>query len=201
MDDVDRGGEERRVAAYAGGMAQGDAQVGLAQTDAAEKDGVGFLLNEVQAEEVLDLRPVDLLRPVPLELIQGFGEGEARAADTLSEGLVLAPGDLTFDQVVQVIRRSRPLFDGGLRQLMIVGADKRELQAQQQFIQRVAYSAQNDHRFQHSYSAHPIPGSSHSRRLVVSCNRQPSAVSFIAKHLGSDSSRLHPADGGVMRKP
>ena len=44
----------------------------FAQTHAAQEDGVGFLLDEVQAEEVLDLRPVDLLRPAPLELIEGL---------------------------------------------------------------------------------------------------------------------------------
>jgi hypothetical protein len=39
---------------------------------AAQEKHIGLLLDEVEMEQVLDLRPVDLLRPTPLELIQGL---------------------------------------------------------------------------------------------------------------------------------
>jgi len=50
--------------------------VGLAEADIAEQDGVGFLFDELQAKEVLQLRPVDFLRPAPVELIEGFSTGK-----------------------------------------------------------------------------------------------------------------------------
>ena len=64
------------------------------------KMALRLLFDEVRAEEVLDLRPVDFLRPAPLELIEGFGEREAGEADTLRKTLVFALGDLALDQAL-----------------------------------------------------------------------------------------------------
>src|ERR1039457_6090190 len=96
-----------------------------------KKNGIGLLLDEVQTEEVLDLRPVDFLGPVPLELIESFGQREARAADMVREALVFAPGDLGLDQALQVLKMSPLLFGGRLRQFMVIGADIGQLQSQQ----------------------------------------------------------------------
>lgn len=138
VDDVDGGRKERRVAAYTGGVSEGDAQMCFPEAYAAQEDCVGLLLDKVQAEQILDLGPVDLLRPVPLELIQGFREREACAADALREALVLAPGDLALDQALQVVEVSPLLFGGRLCEFMIMGAYIGELQPQQEFLQRVA---------------------------------------------------------------
>jgi hypothetical protein len=43
--------------------------VRFAQADAANQDGVGFVLDELEAEEVLDCWPVDLRRPSEVELL------------------------------------------------------------------------------------------------------------------------------------
>ena len=85
----------------------------------------------------MDLRTVDLLRPGPLELIEGFGEREAGAADSLSEALVLAPGDLALDQALQVFEMVPVLFGGGLGELVVVCTDERQLQPQQELVERV----------------------------------------------------------------
>ena len=106
-------------------------QMGLSQAHTAEEDRVGLLFDEVQAEEILDLRPVDLLRPVPLELIEGLDEREAGPADALIEALVLAAGDLALDQVLQVLEWSPTAVRRRLGELMVVGAQERQLQAQQ----------------------------------------------------------------------
>src|ERR1035441_10475841 len=70
------------------------------QADTASEDGIGLLLDKVQAEQILDLRPVDLLRPVPLELIERLGKWEAGAADALHQALVLAPGNLSLEHAL-----------------------------------------------------------------------------------------------------
>ena len=63
----------------------------------------GFLLDKVQAEQILDLRSVDLLRPTPLELIQGLEHREAGTPDALREAFILAARHFAFDQTLQVI--------------------------------------------------------------------------------------------------
>ena len=54
IDDIDGAGEERRLTLEAGGVRQGDGQVGLAHADPAEQDDVAVLGEEVQT----DLPPV-----------------------------------------------------------------------------------------------------------------------------------------------
>ena len=67
VDDIDRGGKEHRVAAQTGGVPESDAEVTFTQADVGDEDDVGVVLNKAQAEEILDLGPVDLLRPAPIE--------------------------------------------------------------------------------------------------------------------------------------
>jgi hypothetical protein len=68
---------EHRVLLLAGGVAQGNRQMGFAQSHSAHKDDVGVVFQESQPEEVLDLWPVDFPGPVPVELFQGFEHREA----------------------------------------------------------------------------------------------------------------------------
>ena len=47
----------------------------------AEENDVGFVLDKLETEEVLDLKAVDFLRPVPAEGVESFDEGKASGFD------------------------------------------------------------------------------------------------------------------------
>ena len=85
------------MAVQAGGVAEGDGQVRLAEPDTGDEDGVGLLRDEAEAKEVLYLRAVDLLRPVPLELIKGLHMSVVALFDgapsTLFEGIPSSRSD------------------------------------------------------------------------------------------------------------
>ena len=66
------------------------ARCGLPEADVADQDDVGLGCDEGQAEQVLDVRAVDLLGPAPLEVIEGFEHGEARFLDPSLDAAVLA---------------------------------------------------------------------------------------------------------------
>jgi hypothetical protein len=86
----------------AGGVAEGDAQVCFTQADATDHNYVGVLVDERKAEEVLNLEAVDLFRPSPVELIEGFDYGEACHSDAPSDTAVLTQGSFGFDKPGQV---------------------------------------------------------------------------------------------------
>ena len=113
VDHLDCGHIEHRVLLLAGGVAQGNRQMGLTESHSAHKDDVGMVFQKGQPEEVLDLRPVDLLGPAPVELFQGFEHWEAGGDDTPSHRAVHLPQGLPFHQAAQVIHR-RPVLLGGL---------------------------------------------------------------------------------------
>jgi hypothetical protein len=109
-------------------MTQGDQQMSLAEANVAQEDGVGFLFDELQAEQILDLCSVDFLRPAPVELIEGFEDREARKTDAPLQTAVFAPIDFALDEPLQIIQMTPLLFGGGLRKLMMVLAQVRQLQ-------------------------------------------------------------------------
>lgn len=120
VDDVDRGGEEDRVAAQAGCVTKGDGEVAFSEADVGDEDHVGMVLNELQAEEVLNLWPVDLLGPAPVELIQCLEHREAGEADTPLDAPIFTLLGLTLDQPGDILD-VRPMLGGGcLRQRFIV---------------------------------------------------------------------------------
>ena len=104
---------------------------------AAEEDRVDLLLDEAEVEEVLDLRPVDLLRPAPLELIERLGEREASEPDTALQAAVIALGDLRLDEALEVLDVVPLLLSGGLRELVVVAADVGELQPHEELRERL----------------------------------------------------------------
>jgi hypothetical protein len=55
--------------------------------------------HEVQVEEVLNLRPVELGGPVPVERVDGLEHGEAGLADAPLHAPVLALGSLAIEQL------------------------------------------------------------------------------------------------------
>src|SRR5258708_34890491 len=103
IDDIDRGGEEYRVAAQTGGMSERDTQMALAEPDATEEDHVGALFDEVQAKQILDLQPIDLAGPIPFELIERLEHREASERDPPSDTAILALMRCTFDHVREIV--------------------------------------------------------------------------------------------------
>ena len=104
VDGVNGGGEEDAVSGQASGVAQSDAQVAFAQADAANEDCVGFVFNELEAEEVLDLGAVDLPRPGKIELLQSLDDGEAGLLDAPLGGAVLAQVRFAFDEAAEEVK-------------------------------------------------------------------------------------------------
>src|SRR4029077_16531581 len=99
IDDVHCRGEEHGVSIQAGGVAQSDRQMSLADADAADQDDVSLGCDEGQTEQVLDLWAVDLFGPTPLEVIEGFEHGEARILDPPLNAAVLAHRGLALNQL------------------------------------------------------------------------------------------------------
>ena len=83
----------------------------LPEADAAHEDDVGLLFDEAEAEEVFDLQFVDLLGPVPAELIEGLEDGEAGGADAPLHGALLAGAAFALEQALQIVR-VRPALRG-----------------------------------------------------------------------------------------
>lgn len=90
IDDIDGGGKEHRIACQASGMAQCVTRIALPQTDPAEEDDVGLVVDKLQAEQVLDLKAIDLFGPTPVELLEGFEHGEVGEPDPALGATVLA---------------------------------------------------------------------------------------------------------------
>jgi len=101
------------MARQAGDMAQGDGEMCFAQSDATQENNVGFVADECQPEEILNLQPVDFGWPVPSELIQGFDDGEAGFFDQPLNGPLLALMGLPLHQVGQIVDVV-PTLVGGL---------------------------------------------------------------------------------------
>src|SRR6266536_2752011 len=68
-----------------------------------DKNDVHFVGNERQAEEILDLGPVDLLGPAPLEVFQQFDGGKASGDDAPLHGPLVSSLALSVDQPSQVV--------------------------------------------------------------------------------------------------
>jgi hypothetical protein len=101
VDDFDGGGEEHAVSGKAGGVAERDAQMGFSQADAADQDRIGFVLDELEPEEILDLSAVDPGRPSEDKLLQRLDDREARLLNAPLRGAVLALVCFAFDQAAE----------------------------------------------------------------------------------------------------
>ena len=99
VDDVDGVGEEDALAVLAGGVAQRGGEVGFAKADEAQEDDVGFVADELEAKEVLDLQAVDLFGPVPAEGVQRFDDGEAGGLEAPGDGAAGPQGGFAFDEL------------------------------------------------------------------------------------------------------
>ena len=113
VDDIDGGGEQDGMSFQTSGITQGSGQMGFANSHAAQEDHIGFVLDELEAEEILHLEAVDLFGVRPVVLIQGFDDREPRQFDAALNRAVPAKAGLTIHQLFQVIQVG-PMFFGPL---------------------------------------------------------------------------------------
>ena len=128
VDDVDGVGEEDAVALLAGGVAKGGGKVGFAKSDEADEDEVGFVADELEAKEVLDLQAVDFFGPVPAEGFEGFDDGEAGGLEATGDGAVGTQVGFAFDELAEVVEVGEGVFGGGGGEGLAVFFDEGEAQ-------------------------------------------------------------------------
>jgi hypothetical protein len=116
----------------------------LAETDVADQDHVGLGCDEGEAEQVLDLRAVDLFGPTPLEVIEGFEHGKARVSDPSLDAAVLPHGGLALDQLLQIIQVRALLLGGFGGQGLVVALDVGQVQTLQLRVQFRQLSRRHD---------------------------------------------------------
>lgn len=75
VDDIDWVGEEDADALLAGGVAQCGGKMGFAEADEAQEDDIGFVVDELETEEALDLEAVDF-----------FGQSQRKESRVLMTG-------------------------------------------------------------------------------------------------------------------
>ena len=109
VDHFHGGDQERRVAGWAGGVAQGEGQMRFAQAATAHEDHVGVGFQERQAEAVPHLGAVDFLGPAPVELAEGLEHGKAGGGDGALHQPILLPQGFAFHEPAQILHRA-PLF-------------------------------------------------------------------------------------------
>ena len=81
---------------------------------------------KLETEEVLDLKGVDFLRPVPAEGVEGFDEGKACGFDAAGDGAVLAQGGFAFGELSEVVEMGEFLARSFGGQTLAVLPDKGE---------------------------------------------------------------------------
>ena len=105
--------------------------MGFAQSVGAQKDDVGFLGQELQTEQILDLEPIDFLGPVPAELFEGLDDREAGSFNPPFDHTLASLGVFAFDQAAQVFDMVPVLTSALLRQFGVVPLDEREFEVVQ----------------------------------------------------------------------
>ena len=94
------GADEGDAVTAAGGLdAERDREVRLAGADRSGDDDVLAALEVVAGGELSELRPLDALQRVPVELLEGLEVGEARLAQQPLDGAVAASQHLGLEQL------------------------------------------------------------------------------------------------------
>jgi hypothetical protein len=112
IDDIDGIGKEHGVSFHAGGVAQSCGEVGFAEANIAQEDDIGFVFDELKAEEVLDLEAVDFFGPIPAELVECFEDGKAGLLEAALDEALAAEVVLAFREPLQVAGVVPLLFRG-----------------------------------------------------------------------------------------
>src|SRR5436190_7317104 len=139
VDGFDGRGKENVMSLQAGSVAQGGGQMSFTQSDAADKNDAGFVLEEGQAKEVLHLSLVDFFGPGPVELVERFDDRKASGGDAPNDLPLLPALSFAFDQPSQILN-ARPLLAGGFigQWLVVLGhegqIERFELRGQTEFV-------------------------------------------------------------------
>ena len=120
-------------------MPEGGGEVGFAESDAAKKDEVLFFFDEVEGEGVLDLLAVDGAGPVPVELVEGFQEGEAGGFDAPFDGAGASLEGFSFDEAGEGFDVGAMLFCGFLDFALVVVADPCEFEVGEVFLEGLGF--------------------------------------------------------------
>src|SRR6266498_1874973 len=105
--------------------------MGFPKADIAQQHGVGFLGNELQAEQVLDLEPIDFLGPVPAKLFESLDHREASGFDAPFNDALASLGVLAFDQAAQVFEMVPVLLSALLSHFTVVCLDEGQFEVVQ----------------------------------------------------------------------
>ena len=100
--------------------------MGFSDADQAEENDVGFVFDKLEAEEVLDLKAVDFLGPVPAEGVEGFDQREACGFDAAGDGTVLTQGGFAFGEFSEIVKMGEFLACGLGGQALAVLPDEGE---------------------------------------------------------------------------
>ena len=109
IDDVNSGGEKGGISGEAAFISQGCGQMSLSQANTAHEDDVASFFEERKAQEVLHLGPIDFLGPGPIELFEGFDDGEASARNAALGGPIFSAQGFSFGQAAQKVQLG-PVF-------------------------------------------------------------------------------------------
>jgi hypothetical protein len=97
--------------------------MGLAHAAWAEEEDIAFGLYEGHAEEVLDLKAIEPLGPLPVELVEGFEDGEAGLLKPALHAQPMEPIPFAFGEVLKELMMGPLLASGfGGHRLMVFQA-------------------------------------------------------------------------------
>jgi hypothetical protein len=128
VDGIDGGGEEDGFALEACGITEGGGKMGFAHADAAKKDDIGFIIDEPEPEEVLDVEAIDFLGPTPLKLVEGFEDRETSKPDSALNRAVVAGTDLPLSEAVKIVQVGPVMCGGLLGKGLVMFLDEEEIE-------------------------------------------------------------------------
>jgi hypothetical protein len=111
----------------------------FAESDEPEEDDVGFLFDEVKAEEILDLEPVDFLGPVPAEAFERLDHRKAGGLDPALDGAILAPRGFAFDELAEVVEVSASFASGLGRERLAMFFDEAQMKVIEMSVEKERY--------------------------------------------------------------
>ncbi len=94
----------------------------------SQEDDVGFIGDELESKEVLDLDAVDFLRPVPAECVEGFDDGKTGGFDASGGDPIKTQGGFSGDESGEVIEVGLGIFSGFGGVLLALFFDERQAQ-------------------------------------------------------------------------
>ena len=128
IDHIHSGGEEHGVALQTGLMSQGGGPMSLAQPDTAQKDNIGVVGEEGEAEEILHLSAIDFAGPSPVERFEGFDSGKMSGLNPSLNPVFASAMTFAFQKTGEVFYMGPVLFSGLGGQGLIVFLGEAQLQ-------------------------------------------------------------------------